>query len=43
MVRNTATPDVAVDPGSHEVRIDGESVEEQPLDKSPLTQRHFLN
>jgi urease subunit alpha len=43
MVRNTATPDVAVDPGSHEVRIDGEPVEEQPLDESPLARRHFLN
>jgi urease subunit alpha len=42
MLANDATPDVAVDPDSFAVRIDGELVEPAPVTELPMAQRYFL-
>ncbi|WP_370325809.1 urease subunit alpha [Euzebya sp.] len=39
---NTATPDIAVDPDSFAVTIDGELIEADPAIELPLAQRYFL-
>jgi urease subunit alpha len=39
---NDATPDIAIDPDTFAVRIDGELVTEQPASSLPMTQRYFL-
>jgi urease subunit alpha len=39
---NDALPDIRVEPDTFVVRIDGEVVEEQPVDVLPLAQRYFL-
>lgn len=43
MLLNDATPSVSVEPRTQEVTINGEIVEEQPLEKSSLAQRYFLH
>jgi urease subunit alpha len=40
--RNTARPDIRVDPDSFEVRIDGDLVTESPAAELPMAQRYFL-
>jgi len=42
MVENAARPDIAVDPDSFTVRIDGEVVEPAPAAELPMAQRYFL-
>ena len=42
MVRNAETPSVSVDPDSGKVTIDGKTVDPEPLERAPLTQRYFL-
>ncbi|SFS56169.1 urease subunit alpha [Saccharopolyspora flava] len=42
MVRNSATPDIQVDPDSFAVRIDGDLVEPDPVRELPMAQRYFL-
>lgn len=42
MVNNDALPEIAVDPDSFAVRIDGESVEPDPAPVLPMAQRYFL-
>ncbi|RRO15372.1 urease subunit alpha [Saccharopolyspora rhizosphaerae] len=42
MVRNSATPDIQVDPDSFAVRIDGDLVEPAPVSELPMAQRYFL-
>ena len=39
---NDATPDIAVDPRTFAVRIDGELVESAPAEVLPMAQRYFL-
>ena len=39
---NDATPDIAVDPATFAVRIDGELVEPAPAEVLPMAQRYFL-
>jgi urease subunit alpha len=39
---NGAMPRIEVDPDSFAVRIDGERIEEQPVDMLPMAQRYFL-
>jgi urease subunit alpha len=39
---NTALPDIAIDPDTFAVRIDGELVEEAPATELPMAQRYFL-
>jgi urease subunit alpha len=39
---NDATPDIDVDPETFTVRIDGDVVEQQPVDIVPMAQRYFL-
>lgn len=39
---DTALPRIEVDPGSFEVRIDGEVVKEEAVAKLPMAQRYFL-
>ncbi|MHC1562773.1 urease subunit alpha [Actinomycetospora sp. C-140] len=40
--RNDATPDIAVDPDTFTVRVDGEVVEAAPARELPMAQRYFL-
>jgi urease subunit alpha len=42
MINNDALPDIAVDPDTFTVRIDGEVVEAAPAASLPMTQRYFL-
>ncbi len=42
MVNNDALPDIAVDPDTFTVRIDGEVVEPAPVTELPMAQRYFL-
>jgi urease subunit alpha len=42
MVNNDALPDIAVDPDTFTVRIDGEVVEAAPAAELPMAQRYFL-
>jgi urease subunit alpha len=42
MVLNDALPDIAIDPDTFAVRIDGELVIEQPASVLPMAQRYFL-
>ncbi|MDS1269427.1 urease subunit alpha [Lipingzhangella sp. LS1_29] len=42
LVNNTATPDIAVDPETFQVRIDGDVVHPQPVVEAPLAQRYSL-
>ncbi len=42
MRENHARPDVAVDPDTFTVRIDGEAVEAAPASELPMAQRYFL-
>jgi urease subunit alpha len=42
MVLNDATPDIAVDPETYEVRADGELLTCEPAKALPMTQRYFL-
>jgi urease subunit alpha len=42
MVHNDATPDIAVDPETYEVRADGELLTCAPAEVLPLAQRYFL-
>jgi urease subunit alpha len=42
MVNNDALPDIAVDPDTFTVRIDGDVVEPAPATALPMTQRYFL-
>ena len=42
MPLNDATPDIAVDPDTFTVRIDGEVWHEQPATELPMAQRYFL-
>ena len=42
MPENDATPDIAVDPDTYSVRIDGELVEHEPASEVPMAQRYFL-
>lgn len=39
---NTATPDIQVDPQTHEVSIDGEVLTAEPAERVALAQRYFL-
>ena len=42
MKLNDATPDIAVDPETYEVRADGELLTCEPARSLPMTQRYFL-
>ena len=42
MPENDVTPDIAVDPDTYSVRIDGELVEHEPASEVPMAQRYFL-
>lgn len=42
MKRNEATPKIEIDPETYQVKVDGERVYSEPLDKLPMTQRYFL-
>ncbi len=42
MPRNDARPDIAIDPDTFAVRIDGELIVEQPATELPMAQRYFL-
>jgi len=42
MPQNAATPDIAVDPETFTVRIDGDVVEPDPVRELPMAQRYFL-
>ena len=42
MVENTARPEIAVDPDTFTVTIDGDVIEEAPAEELPMTQRYFL-
>jgi urease alpha subunit len=42
MVRNSATPDVTIDPETFEVVANGKRLWCDPVDKVPLSQRFFL-
>ena len=42
MVHNSATPQIAVDPETYEVRADGEILTCEPAEALPLAQRYFL-
>ncbi len=42
MPNNDALPEIAVDPDSFAVRIDGELVDVAPMEALPMTQRYFL-
>ena len=42
MAENSALPDIAVDPDSFTVRIDGQPVEVEPANELPMAQRYFL-
>lgn len=42
MVLNNATPNIEVNPETYEVRVDGEHITCQPLEKLSLAQRYFL-
>ena len=42
MVENTARPDIAVDPDTFTVTIDGDVIEEAPTEELPMAQRYFL-
>jgi urease subunit alpha len=42
LVLNDALPDIAIDPDTFAVRIDGELVTEQPATVLPMAQRYFL-
>jgi urease subunit alpha len=42
MVHNNATPKIAVDPETYEVRADGELLTCAPADVLPMAQRYFL-
>ncbi|MFY9803451.1 MAG: urease subunit alpha [Candidatus Acidiferrales bacterium] len=42
MIHNSATPNIAVDPETYEVRVDGELITCEPATVLPLAQRYFL-
>lgn len=42
MILNNATPNIEVNPETYEVRVDGEHITCQPLEKLSLAQRYFL-
>jgi urease subunit alpha len=42
MVLNDATPDIAIDPETYEVRADGELLVCEPAAELPMAQRYFL-
>ncbi|HLK83869.1 MAG TPA: urease subunit alpha [Xanthobacteraceae bacterium] len=42
MIHNGATPDIAVDPETYEVKADGELLTCAPADVLPMAQRYFL-
>jgi urease subunit alpha len=42
LVNNDARPDIAVDPNTFTVRINGEAVEAAPVAELPMAQRYFL-
>ena len=42
MIHNDATPNIAVDPETYEVRVDGELISCEPAKELPLAQRYFL-
>ncbi len=42
MVENTARPEIAVDPDTFTVTIDGDVIEEAPAEELPMAQRYFL-
>jgi urease subunit alpha len=42
LLMNDATPVIAVDPETYEVRADGELLTSEPVDVLPLAQRYFL-
>ena len=42
MIRNSATPEITVDPETYEVRLDGELATVPPAETLPMTQLYFL-
>jgi urease subunit alpha len=42
MFMNDLLPDIAVDPETYEVRVDGEVITSGPASELPLAQRYFL-
>ncbi len=42
MVRNDALPDIAVDPETFVVTVDGEEIEPAPVSELPMAQRYSL-
>jgi urease subunit alpha len=43
MLRNTATPEITVDPETYEVRLDGELATVPPAETLPMSQLYFLS
>ena len=39
---NDACPEIRVDPDTFTVWVDGEAIEESPVDELPMAQRYFL-
>jgi urease subunit alpha len=42
MIHNSATPKIDIDPGTYDVRADGELLVCEPADKLPMAQQYFL-
>lgn len=42
MVRNNATPDIRIDPSTHQVYLDGKLAEVEPADSVPMSQLYYI-
>jgi urease subunit alpha len=42
MIGNSALPEVTVDPDTFAVHVDGELIEQAPVEELPMAQRYFL-
>ncbi len=42
MKLNSETPEITVDPQTYEVKVNGELITCEPVDKVPMGQRYFL-
>lgn len=42
LIHNDKTPEITVNPENYEVRVDGEVITCEPVDRVPLAQRYFL-
>jgi urease subunit alpha len=42
LIHNDKTPDISVNPETHEVKVDGEKISCEPAEEIALAQRYFL-